>query len=300
MSKTKKKKARNMNRSEYRKFFNDLSHYGFETYDIRYNDGYWTDEDKDCNVSFKIKGLDRWVFGCWKQTPDDWDKRYKLPYHLCFFCQFEQFIDKFKPSYSKFTTDVHIACYLGEPEEGEQRDYFDLWEVENIIKFMMKYEAVAYCCNDLYDYVPVWKAKWIMFRDIHSDNRFQRKKNRLQKRLIKYCKLFKRLGWAEYAYRKDGLNEGMHINDYYYLWTKNKFVKFLCNRIEDKTKYYLDIGCFWSYDDELHWRLACCESYIPKEEVLTEQEIEDLIDDLKDEMKYLSKTYSTFEYEEVN
>ena len=42
------------NRKEYEKFFNDLKDIGIETYDIHYNNGYWVEDEKDCNVSFKI------------------------------------------------------------------------------------------------------------------------------------------------------------------------------------------------------------------------------------------------------
>ena len=271
------------NRKEYEKFFNDLKDIGIETYDIQYNDGYLVEDEKDCNVSFKIKGVKGWIFGAWKIKPDDWDSQHNLPYHLIVFCQYERFLDKFKPSRSSFPIDVHIASYICEPEKGEKRSYFDLWKFEEVVTFMKKYPAVAFCCYDLYDYIPLWKARLIMFNQVTRDIIFKYRENRLQRKLIKYCRFFKKLGWIDYAYRKDTLNEGMHINDYYYVYTKNRLAHFICHKIELKVKYFLSIGCFWIYTDELEWRLGCLESYLTEEP--TDGEKSDIINELKEEME---------------
>lgn len=271
------------NRKEYEKFFNDLKDIGIETYDIQYNDGYWVEDEKDCNVSFKIKGIKGWIFGAWKKNPDDWDSQHKLPYHLVVFCQYERFLDKFKPSRSSFPTDIHLSVYVGEPEKDEVRSYFDTWKFEEVVTFMKKYPAVAFCCYDLYDYVPLWKARLIMFNHIIRDIIFKYKENRLQKNIIKYCRILKNLGLVDYAYRKDRLNESSHINDYYYVYTKNKFAYRICKHLEKRIHYFLSIGSFWIYTDELEWRLGCLESYLDKD--LSDIEKLNLLKDLKEEME---------------
>lgn len=78
---------------------------GFTPYDIEFDDGYFIfGHGTNSVVRFKIKEAGGWLAGIWWRAPDEKQiETYKEPIINCeLFCQFEETINKFKPSDSMF------------------------------------------------------------------------------------------------------------------------------------------------------------------------------------------------------
>ena len=114
-----------------------------EFYNINFADGYIVEHGKNSVVDFKIKGLDGWIFGAWILENEQKEK------YLQVFCQYEMFIDKFKPSRGDFNIKVTYR----------DRE-FDIFELSEALEFMQNHEAVFFCRQDNpYYYISEWRAK---------------------------------------------------------------------------------------------------------------------------------------------
>ena len=103
--------------------------------DVKYCDGYFLFGFGDNSVvNFHIKETPGWLYGIWYHPSDD-----KKEITTYFFAQYEEAIDKFKPSASVIKSDSHhiindkILCP------------FNDFEIINIIKFIVKEPELAFC-----------------------------------------------------------------------------------------------------------------------------------------------------------
>ena len=114
----------------------------FTFIDIDYLDGYFIfGTGTNSVVHFHITECPGWKFGIWWDEPED---ESKVTGH--FFAQFEEIIDKFKPSASTIKCDFSIHNL------GDRNNYFDTWSVRKLIEFIHNEPYLAfcrdYCCYD--------------------------------------------------------------------------------------------------------------------------------------------------------
>jgi hypothetical protein len=122
--------------------FNKIRSFGFKPYNICYNTGYFIFEmGKDSVVKFKIKGLRAWLFGMWIETnPDNLksdDKNGDDYPALQFFCQYQESIDKFKPSRSYFEANYSL-------NDIENPSEFEYYQIKEIIKSIKRHPFISY------------------------------------------------------------------------------------------------------------------------------------------------------------
>ena len=242
----------------------------FQFYDINFHNGYFLFEgDEDSIIDFKIKGLDSWLFGAWVCKNEHKDK------YLQVFCQYEMFIDKFKPSRGDFSIAVNY-----------NRDDFDTFEFEEAINFMMKHEAVFFCSNDNpYFYIPEWKAKLKMCRAIRAERKYQKQLEKTYKLIQKTIKIAAKLKIFQTMYSKDQLNkEPSHINDIYYVYTPNKLAKIIVKYLQYKKSRFFSLGSIWDYSNKAVW-MAEYNGMKYDIEPKTKEEIEEECLDIKEKQK---------------
>ena len=207
-------------------------------YDIHFIDGYMVDSGEDSVVDFKIKGLDGWLFGAWIQKDEQGET------YLQVFCQYEMFIDKFKPSRGDF--NIKVTYRNGE---------FNIFEVSEALEFMQNHEAIFFCRRDNpYYYIPEWRAKLRMKKCILDEKKYLKTKERIYK-LIQYTiKWAYKLKIFQTMYDKDILNEELyHINDVYYIYTTNKLAKIIVKYLKREIEKVFDLGYIWDYDNKAVW-----------------------------------------------
>ena len=112
---------------------------------VEYLDGYFLFAmGTNSVVHFKIKECPGWLFGIWWREPTLVGKRPKT-YEMKgqFFAQYEEIIDKFKPSASQILSE--LCAYKTKRSEScdWQLDYIE--EVSDIIRFIIKEPALAFC-----------------------------------------------------------------------------------------------------------------------------------------------------------
>lgn len=112
---------------------------------VEYLDGYFLFAmGTNSVVHFKIKECPGWLFGIWWKEPTLVGKKPKT-YEMKgqFFAQYEEIIDKFKPSASQILSE--LCAYKTKMSESRdwQLDY--IGEVSDIIRFIIKEPALAFC-----------------------------------------------------------------------------------------------------------------------------------------------------------
>lgn len=116
--------------------------------DIKYLDGYYIfPMGTNAVIHFKIEECPGWLFGIWWREPELVDKKSKS-YKLIgnFFAQYEDIIDKFKPSYSTVKADiVATVCKKSKDSESNQWHISELDDVSDQIRFILKEPALAFC-----------------------------------------------------------------------------------------------------------------------------------------------------------
>lgn len=98
-------------------------------------------------VHFKIKECPGWLFGIWWNQPELINKKSKS-YKLVgnFFAQYEDLIDKFKPTASIIKADLTASIYKKSREPEFNQWYIsDLDDVSDQIRFIMREPALAFC-----------------------------------------------------------------------------------------------------------------------------------------------------------
>ena len=128
--------------------------------DIEYGDGYFIFATGDnTNISFRIKEIPGWLFGIWLQVPDPDDEESKKQRQswikVSFFSQWEDAIDKFKPSRSNLLVTENFDLKVELDEEGyptgkvaQELDYacyeWDMYDINRLVYFMYKYPELAF------------------------------------------------------------------------------------------------------------------------------------------------------------
>lgn len=193
---------------------------------------------KNSVVDFKIKGLDGWIFGAWILENEQKER------YLQVFCQYEMFIDKFKPSRGDFNIKVTYR----------DRE-FDIFELSEALEFMQNHEAVFFCRQDNhYYYISEWRAKLRMRKRILDENKYLKKQKRIYKLIQNTIKWAYKFKIFQTMYDKDRLNEEpCHINDIYYIYTTNKLAKIIVKYLQHEIQKVFDLGCIWDYDNKAVW-----------------------------------------------
>lgn len=121
----------------------------FTPYDIEFSDGYFIfGHGTNSVVRFRIKEAEGWLAGIWWSAPSkEQTKTYQGPVINCeLFCQFEETIDKFKPSYSIF--EKEFVWQLKEDNKNLDADF----AADKVFRLMLTYPYLAW------------------FRDVHHTN----------------------------------------------------------------------------------------------------------------------------------
>lgn len=127
--------------------------------DVEYGNGYFIFAHGDNSViNFRIEEIPGWLFGIWLYPPKDEDDTFIT---LDFFSQYEDAIDKFKPSRSNLCVNRHIRLKYKEVPGGSkdgletwiehkhihELEELDIWDVEDInelLTYMYKYPELAF------------------------------------------------------------------------------------------------------------------------------------------------------------
>lgn len=205
----------------------DMESYGIEIYNIEYI--------SDNAIDFKIKGLKNWKWGAWYCKPG-------LTEELGFFeifCQYERFIDKFKPSRGAFCVKVKFNQWVDKDKKEEiYVDTYDTYRVSSVVHFIKKHEAMAFVYeNDITSYRGELYAKWSMFRDIAVDIWEKWTRKRVYKKMHRWAKIFSFLKCVNVAYNRDIINEdadeeNQHINDRWYILPLNSFGEWIAKAMK--------------------------------------------------------------------
>ena len=250
----------------------------FQFYDINFHNGYFLFEgDEDSIIDFKIKGLDSWLFGAWVCKDEHEDK------YLQVFCQYEMFIDKFKPSRGDFSIAVNynkgavelVVCLESECNCSG-----------SFLFSRPVFSSVFFCSNDNpYFYIPEWKAKLKMCRAIRVERKYQKQLEKTYKLIQKTIKIAAKLKIFQTMYSKDQLNkEPSHINDIYYVYTPNKLAKIIVKYLQYKKSRFFSLGSIWDYSNKAVW-MAEYNGMKYDIEPKTKEEIEEECLDIKEKQK---------------
>ena len=167
--------------------------------DVDYGDGYFIFATGDNSViTFRVEEIPGFLFGMWlgtRETPGE--KKQVCGIEVQFFSQFEDAINKFKPSRSNLLVKIDFQFkYDDMGVYSKEIDYedieYDMWDVYKLLGFMYKYPAYAF----VRDYEGVDFNTTVM--DIRTAKRkFEKYKNgRKQLRALQKeyeCKVFEYL-----------------------------------------------------------------------------------------------------------
>lgn len=242
---------------------------GLKVYDEIFSDGYFFENEKDSVVQFKIKELRNWLFGAWILENEKKEK------YLQVFCQYEMFIDKFKPSRGDFNIKVTYR----------DRE-FDIFELSQALEFMQNHEAVFFCNNsNPYHYIPEWRAKLKMYRTIRVEKKYRKQQKNTYKLIQKTIKIATKLRIFQTMYDKDRLNEEpCHINDIYYIYAPNLLGRILSKYLQHRINKFYDLGDIWVYDNKAVW-MAGYNGMLYDEPPSTTEEIATECSDIKEKQK---------------
>lgn len=109
--------------------------------DVKYLDGYYIfGHGTNSVVHFHIKECPGWLFGIWWDIPES-GKKYISG---TFFTQFEETIDKFKPSASTFCENVHVSI------SSAGKFVITPWSERRVIDYIIKEPHLAFCQEHFY------------------------------------------------------------------------------------------------------------------------------------------------------
>lgn len=162
----------------------------FTVTEIEYFKGYFlVGKGTNSVVQFKIKENPEWLFGIWYSLKED-ELCNDLPtITVEMFAQYEEEIDKFKPSASVFQNTICTNSRL------ENLDDYALWDFARQIRFIIKEPALAYC-RDVYhwdyneEYHTREEAERTMAEDVERKDRRQSFKEYAENALLNYIKNF--------------------------------------------------------------------------------------------------------------
>ena len=241
------------NKNKFNKFIEVLKEQeGIEIYDIDFLEDYYG-EEKDKIMHFKIKGLKNWLWGAWIINTESGSINYKIQV----FCQYERFVDKFKPSRGYFCVDVlpFFEYYTNE----EKVLSLDVWELGRVVRYIKKHEAMAFCYeNDITAYKGELWAKYYMLNCIMGDILYQWTKKVAHKSLHMLSAIFSFFHCIKVAYCPDQWNEDSRINDSWVVYYQNKLGKYIAETMKNLVKRKL-IGSVYinKEEDEFMWDIYC-------------------------------------------
>ncbi len=242
---------------------------GLKVYDVIFSDGYLFEEEEDSVVQFKIKELKNWLFGAWILKNEQKEK------YLLVFCQYELFIDKFKPSRGNF--DIKVTYRDKE---------FNIFELSEALEFMQDHEAIFFCRQDNpYYYISEWRAKLKMHRTIRIEKKYRKQQKNTYKLIQKAIKIAAKLKIFQTMYDKDDFNgENCHINDIYYIYTPNLLSRILSRYLQHRVNKFYDLGNIWIYNNKAVW-MAEYNGMRYDEPPSTKEEIAAECSDIKEKQK---------------
>ena len=125
----------------------------FHFTDISFRDGYYIfGFGTNSVVHFHVAECPGWLFGIWWSTPDEDDVNKYITGEI--FAQYEETLDKFKPSRSPFRETIRVS----KGEKGEYTECFTLL-AEQIFEFIHKEPYLAFCRDFCF---------WDYNREFHS------------------------------------------------------------------------------------------------------------------------------------
>lgn len=171
----------------------------FTVIDVEYLDGYFLFAyGTNSVVHFHIKELPGWKFGIWFNT----DEKYKDEVYAQIFWQYEDYIDKFKPSASSYVFTINFDIKENEiiccPE----------YEVEKALKFILDEPALAFCkelfYRSDYEYHSRMSARIKKFKFTFLDKFNKKLSDHLQQYILKWSRreVEKLLGFKIYIYTR--------------------------------------------------------------------------------------------------
>ena len=111
----------------------------FHFTDIEYLDGYFLFAfGTNSVIHFHVAECPGWLFGIWWIVPDENDPRNHISGEL--FAQYEETLDKFKPSRSEFCEEISIS----KDENGEYTDC-SVFAAEEMLEFIHNEPDLAFC-----------------------------------------------------------------------------------------------------------------------------------------------------------
>lgn len=215
----------------------------------KFYDSYFIfDMEENSIMHFEIAEIPNYLFGAWLGYDKEKDKIY-----IDFFCQHKLYIDKFKPSRG----DFNIRVYIGKKDRDIEYKNIYFYELENMINFMYKHEALFFCCgDDITNYIPEWKAKIKMFNTIMNTKRYNRNKRKTFKTICLTLKKLKKQGYIDYYYMPDYYNRDKnsdewepHCNDRWIVLTLNKKGKRILKKLKSLKNKHLALGNLVIYDN---------------------------------------------------
>lgn len=169
-----------------KKIFAKLKELGFHPTDIEYLNGYFIFEyGKDMVVHFHLKECKGWKFGIWWREVEKEAQKKNHRFNYDFFAQYEENIDKFKPS----------ASVLVEEDVGFEEKSDDVlgYDMEKICKFIKNHPLRAWYADrsfgkDVWDTPP----SFLLFKFVKEqwfDNLYiEWRRNRIDKKYLKLLK----------------------------------------------------------------------------------------------------------------
>ena len=249
--------------------------------DINYGDSYFIfSHGSNSIIQFRVEECPGWLFGIWWSDPrddsenddsedDDNKKEKELPnyVHGQLFAQYEDNIDKFKPSRSEYCEDIDY--YLEDKDFG-----YGITKAKEMIGYIHKYPALAFykdynSADYNYEYIDLQRAERAFAKYKRKKIEKDQKREEFKKEILDFYKkeieemgiknitfLYKGDGWSP-AYDiliplEDNLEVFKEEDDYNFLYTdeesskeyKAEVKRFLREqkKIEKKYKKYY----FWA------------------------------------------------------
>lgn len=137
-------------------FFDDINAADEDTIftftDIEYLDGYFVfGTGTNSVIHFHVDECPGWKFGIWWGAPEDDNIK------GAFFCQFEEIIDKFKPSASEIHKDFSMALVN---TNDLISNYWDTWYIRKILEYIKNEPYLAFCRDYCYyDYNETYLSR---------------------------------------------------------------------------------------------------------------------------------------------
>lgn len=143
-------------------------------------------EDDDFSCHFHIKKCKNWLFGLWVYGNNEDSTKIKVD----FFCQYEKYIDKFKPTRSNYCKTL-VYYKTGENTWSDIDYWGDMEYVYDIIKFIHKHSIKAWNVDQMdYDYNTMYvsnvKLFWNRIKIGFNVTKYTSLQNFCDKTMIRY------------------------------------------------------------------------------------------------------------------